>query len=1129
MAFADARYVGSGCRALAKPDGCTANARCDCWSAAGPSGHDKAELRMSLELGDSTLLCSKMGSAAGVPKKLVYKNKKGKLPDNLEIPLRNGTESQGTADTATEEVQSPTSQRRHTVQDVKQRLLETGLRQEEVDVALLRVANSLLQDAQASQVASALRRASTSEQSQEMGLMNAAEILECIEEQAGSLPKITLPAATSRKNNDFSTWMERCEALLEAQDEANYLAKKQLAAQVRAYLANCAETHEKEQIFMRRRVGEMLGDERYEDRAPSSRNSTNKSCYAPVDEDESDEEDEDDEDEEVHPAITKAKSVKQIVKQERAEGLGMTADELLQRLLTRKSRMPISKRYVHKLLDKFVKVWTDKFSRCCSLVPDVAVPWGGQTVVVGDTHGQLEDVLTIFLAHGTPSSRNRYVFNGDIADRGPNACEIFFLLFAFFIEDPDCLVIIRGNHEDEEMNKLSSEEGGGFHEEVLQKYTGGVFMKFEAIYKMLPLAAVVQKELFVVHGGLARNAKSNLSLPFVGDIDAGIVSCPHGGCYPLCLEEQVFQDLLWSDPQEKLGWEANPRGAGIKWGPDLTASFLKRTGLKWIIRSHQLPEGKRGFSTHHLGLVYTLFSASNYCGTSGNKGGVCLLELRYNGESSRLVARFEEHYAPALEQGKLLEISQLPDIAARRTALEEAGAARASEDLQKVGQLQERAILHRMAGRVVELRPELWDDFRKCDERRTGKVPFASWCDILTSVCGESYPWSLGGELWGIVGADDAKDIPKGQRDVDYVRFLRRFEVAVNKEKWVGWKTILMKDAYEALYCRDADLKATLALFDPEQTGKVSVQNFLKVLQNEVTKDDSPQQSPRRNAQQMLSTSQLQSLAHGLFPPEEDEIELGVHEFFERFTVIYRQAKAMTGDDALADWRDTLRHLGYLLLKKDRASSSGMMRVKTGASTHSRKTVFQVQRLAHQFETGDETGDGLLTRQELVEYLKGVDGIEGVMHKGHPIGDDDLHELALQLDQLSGRETGKVNLFSFLEAFVVERPSGQDFDAAEEFMCEHILSFLFRNRHAVACGCHEADPELSGRIRSAAFAEVLRGIDISLAKTRRTFTDVQIDGLAESLGEEDGSFSYFELLQALMVRDSEKSGSMTLR
>ncbi|CAE7924908.1 ppa1 [Symbiodinium necroappetens] len=707
---------------------------------------------------------------------------------------------------------------------------------------------------------------------------------------------------------------------------------------------------------------------------------------------------------------------------------------------------------------------------------------------------------------------------------GPNACEIFLLLFAFFIEDPDSLVIIRGNHEDEEMNKLPSEEGGGFHDEVLQKYTGGVFMKFEAIYKMLPLAAVVQQELFVVHGGLARNAKSNLTLPFVRDIDAGVVSCPHGGCYPLCLEEQVFQDLLWSDPQEKLGWEANPRGAGIKWGPDLTAAFLKRTGLKWIIRSHQLPEEKRGFSTHHLGLVYTLFSASNYCGTSGNKGAVCLLELRPSSNVSSedgccLAARFEEHYAPALEQGKLKEISQLPDIGARRAALEEAGAARASEDIQKVGQRQERAILHRMAGKVVELRPELWEDFRKCDDKRTGSVTFSSWCDILTSVCGENFPWSMGGELWGITEADSEEgnaeqtDLPKGKRRVDYRRFLHRFDVGVNKEKWVGWKTILMKDAYEALYCPLPSFGARIWVLLDAVSSWPHWAIPRKVLQSDVEVEDSPGQ----RTSHVLSTSQLQSLAHGLFPAEEEDDdappELGVHEFFERFTVIYRQAKAMTGDDALAEWRDALNHIGHLLLKRDRMSNQpGITRVKTGASVHSRKTVFQAQRLAHQFEKSDESGDGHLTRGELVDYLKGLEGIDDVMHKGHTISETDLEEMALQLDQLSGRETGKVNLFSFLEAFIVERPSGQDFDAAEEFMCEHILSFLYRHRHAVCCGCHEADVALTGRISSGAFAEVLRGIDISLAKQRRTFSDVQIDGLAESLGEEDGSFSYFELL-----------------
>jgi len=36
----------------------------------------------------------------------------------------------------------------------------------------------------------------------------------------------------------------------------------------------------------------------------------------------------------------------------------------------------------------------------------------------------------------------------NIRPLGPNACEIFLLLFAFFIEDPDCMVITRGNHEE---------------------------------------------------------------------------------------------------------------------------------------------------------------------------------------------------------------------------------------------------------------------------------------------------------------------------------------------------------------------------------------------------------------------------------------------------------------------------------------------------------------------------------------------------------------------------------------------------------------------------------------------------------------------------------------------------------
>ncbi|CAK0890823.1 unnamed protein product, partial [Prorocentrum cordatum] len=48
-----------------------------------------------------------------------------------------------------------------------------------------------------------------------------------------------------------------------------------------------------------------------------------------------------------------------------------------------------------------------------------------QLIIVGDTHGQLADVLWLFYKLGAPSPSNRYLFNGDICDRGDLACEIW--------------------------------------------------------------------------------------------------------------------------------------------------------------------------------------------------------------------------------------------------------------------------------------------------------------------------------------------------------------------------------------------------------------------------------------------------------------------------------------------------------------------------------------------------------------------------------------------------------------------------------------------------------------------------------------------------------------------------------
>ena len=92
-------------------------------------------------------------------------------------------------------------------------------------------------------------------------------------------------------------------------------------------------------------------------------------------------------------------------------------------------------------------------------------PCAGQhkkLVVVGDLHGQLADLLTIFANHGLPSpAGTQYVFNGDFVDRGPHGVEIITLLLAYTICYPDTVHLNRGNHETEHVSMMF-----GFMDEV---------------------------------------------------------------------------------------------------------------------------------------------------------------------------------------------------------------------------------------------------------------------------------------------------------------------------------------------------------------------------------------------------------------------------------------------------------------------------------------------------------------------------------------------------------------------------------------------------------------------------------------------------------------------------------------
>ena len=60
------------------------------------------------------------------------------------------------------------------------------------------------------------------------------------------------------------------------------------------------------------------------------------------------------------------------------------------------------------------------------------------------------------------------------------------------------------------------------------------------------------------------------------------------------------------------------QGVGIQFGPDVTARFLERNGLDYVVRSHEVKAD--GYEVCHDGKCITVFSASNYAGNQCNTG-----------------------------------------------------------------------------------------------------------------------------------------------------------------------------------------------------------------------------------------------------------------------------------------------------------------------------------------------------------------------------------------------------------------------------------------------------------------------------------------------------------------------------
>ncbi|KAH7826602.1 putative Serine/threonine-protein phosphatase [Monocercomonoides exilis] len=234
---------------------------------------------------------------------------------------------------------------------------------------------------------------------------------------------------------------------------------------------------------------------------------------------------------------------------------------------------------------------------------DVTVPEGKELTLVGDTHGQFYDVLNIFNLNGPPSNENPYLFNGDWVDRGSFGTELTLVLLAYKLAYPKSVHLLRGNHE----SAMCTKEYG-FKNEVEDKYNAAVYQNFLYIFNALPICAIINKRIFVVHGGLF--TRMSVRLDEIRRVNRFTEPGEEGG-------DQLMAQMLWSDPMETPGQKASLRPFGCSFGPNVTDEFLEKNGLQMIIRSHEVRQA--GYSVEHGGKLITLFSAPCYMGDT-NKG-----------------------------------------------------------------------------------------------------------------------------------------------------------------------------------------------------------------------------------------------------------------------------------------------------------------------------------------------------------------------------------------------------------------------------------------------------------------------------------------------------------------------------
>ena len=263
--------------------------------------------------------------------------------------------------------------------------------------------------------------------------------------------------------------------------------------------------------------------------------------------------------------------------------------------------------------------------------------------IFGDIHGNLTD-LQFFQQKlwtlGMGITAGTFLFLGDYVDRGQQGLEVVAFLFAQKICCPSKLFLLRGNHE---LRAVNGNEA--FYREMCflsqccarfgAELGHTVWEAVNQVFDCMPMAAVVDEQVFCVHGGFPRE----MAMPGGPSVLEALsdLPCPCSISPPMAHETEesvrLSTDLLWADPadaqQESYALDANgfgrsPRGGDvICFGRQASDAFLARNGYRYLVRAHQAQSDGIGISKGAK--VLTVFSTSkdHGCGNEATCG--CLV------------------------------------------------------------------------------------------------------------------------------------------------------------------------------------------------------------------------------------------------------------------------------------------------------------------------------------------------------------------------------------------------------------------------------------------------------------------------------------------------------------------------